>query len=74
MQFLPAQKGLKIRSRSRLPVVEEDYNEENKVEGQVKLKMHNKISLNSRRRGEGEGEERRRKMEKEQIEEKKIVP
>ena len=51
MQFLPTQKSPKLRSRSRLLVVEEDCSEENKVAGRMKLKMHNKIIPNSCQRG-----------------------
>ena len=69
MLFLPAQKCPKIRSRSRLPAVEEDCGEENRVAGWMKLKMHSKINLTVA----GE-EEWRRKREKEQMEEKKIMP
>ena len=73
MQFLPTQKSPKIQSRSRLPIVEEDYSEENRVTCRMKLKMYNKISPNSRSRKGGRGE-RRRKREEEQMEEKKILP
>ena len=74
MQFLPTQKSPKIRSGSRLPVVEEDCSVENRVAGWIKLKVHNKISLNSRRRRGGGEVEWRRNREKEQMEEKKIMP
>ena len=74
MQFLPTQKSPKIQSKSRLPIVEEDCSEEHRVAGRMKLKMHNKISPNSRRREGGREEERRRKREEEQMEEKEIMP
>ena len=50
MQFLPTQKSHKIRSRSRLPVVEEDCSEESRVACRIKVKMHNKISPNNHQR------------------------
>ena len=51
-------KALKIEIEVESPTVEQDCDDQNRVVGQMKLKMHSKISPNSRRRGGGAGEKK----------------